>query len=52
MATSSFNKNFEVSSRKAVLNLKKAFEAAQVKYTPKRDILKEIEEGAKKLKLK
>jgi hypothetical protein len=52
MATSSFIKNFEVSSRKAVLNLKRGFETKLVKYTPKRDILKEIEEGAKKLKLK
>jgi hypothetical protein len=49
MATSSFGKVFEVSSRSALLNLKKACEAAPERYVPKYNVRKKIEKGIKKL---
>jgi hypothetical protein len=49
MATSSFNKNFVINNKEAVIVLQKALKAAPKKYTPKRDILKVLEKGAKKL---
>jgi hypothetical protein len=52
MATSSFNKNFEVRKKKALNALIKASKAPPVKSALKRNILKDIEKGAKKLNLK